>query len=438
MSSQFIPPVAFLWALALVARLAFGSWLAPGALAALAWAIFVTVSAAIPDYQWMPTGGLWWIGISILVFCIGCWLALLVIRRPKAGNAPPPKEAFQALEPVLWVLMALAVLFQVLLFFVLPPETSDRSLPFRLLHGAPYASALIGGCLFACAVSLRQRAGALLPIFIGLAFSALGSGRSISAITTVYWLLGYVYIQVLVGQRGLGIPWARMVAVLVLAVLTILGASLATRQRYARAEYPYAQSRVDILTTVWREEGLGGILAKSWLHISTQARSGAFTFTVWFHEAWAEPPSLALGRYLFGGTVRLLRGRWGTYTDLPARYENIEVAPGVFTNTGTHFKPLVLDFGFAGSLAYMFFLGLVAGWAYRQVERGSAVGLAVVVAVAVYFLLSLSPFSYNSLTQAYLILAGALWWAKRRWERIGSRVQRPEVAPASALVSPHV
>ncbi|MCS7207312.1 MAG: hypothetical protein NZ951_05170 [Dehalococcoidia bacterium] len=440
MSSHLIPPVVFMWVLAFGARFAFGSWLAPGALAALAWAVFVTVSALVPDYQWMPTGGLWWIGINILTFCIGCGLALLLVRKRRGDSPAVPPQAFSSLEPILWILMGLAVVFIVLLLFVLPPTVAERSLPFRLLHGTPAASMIVGGCLFASATTLRQRIVALLPLLLGLALATLSSSRTANVINNLYWFLGFVYMQAMVGKRGIGISLARTALLLALAGITFLGATFATRQRYGRTEYPYAQGRVELLATVWRVEGIQGAVFKAWPALHTQAQSWAFTFTVWFDEGWANPPSLTWGRYFFDGPIRLLQGRWGTYSDLPARYENIEIAPGISANTATLFKYPILDFGFGGALVLMLLLGLIAGWAYRRLHEGNAAAFAIVVAVTFYFLLNIGPFVYNALTQAYLILALALWWAKRRWEREQGKVLRtqPQEIPTPAPTPSHV
>jgi oligosaccharide repeat unit polymerase len=125
-------------------------------------------------------------------------------------------------------------------------------------------------------------------------------------------------------------------------------------------------------------------------------------FDNWVRNGKSSP--LALGAYTLAGPFELLGVR---SRERAFEYDEIVLAPGIWSNFYTAFRGLIDDFSFPGSLILFFIAGMVVGNVYTRVSCGEIRSLWILAACYVYVLWSpiVSAFNYNSVLLALLVIA---------------------------------
>jgi len=141
-------------------------------------------------------------------------------------------------------------------------------------------------------------------------------------------------------------------------------------------------------------------------------------FSAWFSQAWQGETTLAFGLYTFGGLAALL----GIKDRDPGLYlgDNYLRLEGGATNIYTFYRGLIQDFGFAGSLLFVFLAGFVGGFCHRKVVGGDRRYLGIAAAFyafSSYFVVSL--FHYNSILFAWIVFSAYVWLARPDFETFG-------------------
>ena len=420
MSWAALLPAALLPLLALLARRQMGSWAAPGAFFALAWAGFIWAALLIaPDFHvfpvaiWVVAGGVVAVFLGALVGA-GLWLAPI----PRTADPVPPLPGLRtvsiagALLGLVGLLVLLRSLGQSPLLFFSPTELGALASkvasaryeeayvePFvtRLLMTGTYFSVLMGGCAAGLG-RIRTRSfaawGGLLP---AIGITAVTTTRATVLFCLVLWcgafLAGGLFVQRdfgrLVTRRGL--LWGGIALPLIVA-----GAALSQLSRYGLGidGTLYVLDRLRI----WIVGFLAGF--GTWLEQSgtTDLGTGGGAFT------------LAGAYNLLGIATRSL----GLFTD------RVTIADGYEVNIYTIFRSLLQDFGMLGGLLALMLFGAVGGAAYGGVRRGRLTWLPV---LAIFYALILfshitSLFNYNSIVLAWVAFLLTLP-AMRLYGRLG-------------------
>lgn len=119
-------------------------------------------------------------------------------------------------------------------------------------------------------------------------------------------------------------------------------------------------------------------------------------FNIWYNDG-DKLSSLGYGRYTFTGilnTIGIVKRERGVYT---------QFATSSFwhTNVFTAFRGIILDYGFLGSIFFMFILGIIAGYAYNSFTKNKSYGNLIILSMSYLFALYsfiISPFIYLNLT----------------------------------------
>lgn len=392
-----------------------GSWLAPGALAAIVW----TVAAGLPlwlapDLPTHPSAyGL------VLLFVTVCVLASCMGANALKGGASTALQSASSWRSAGWRLYTIGLVLGCLAPILLYEETrtftrgaslteiamyasmarygGEYTIPFsvRALTCVTYVSATIAAFLTASAPPHERKWGRALAWLLPLAASLLVHTAKANVLYgLVLWSGGW--------SAGIGLARARrsprrarsekssrivlaVVAGLALVVLLVLSQAL-RMNRLSFADLPF-------------------LLA----HLRIYVVGHMPVFGDWTTTVFPNIPADGLGIHTFAG--------FAEFAGVAERKKGLYEATAGFTDSNiyTAWRPLLEDFGVVGSILFLFVLAFCAGLGWRLLERGRVGGATFVVAYGAYMVWSpiTSIFVYSMLFGVILLFGAYTMWADR-------------------------
>jgi oligosaccharide repeat unit polymerase len=405
-------PCLVLIILAAVARQVRGSWLSPGPLIALVWAVYVTACLVLTDYT-VYASGIWIVVLFVFSIQFGTVLSEgLDARSTYSGNdcaiGPETLAIWQNRSRRFGLLFAVAGLVGCvhLLFLSLVKFSLDFSLlsmlslghlwsvaryqrgevepwSVRLLIMWVYPSVLLAGISFALAPNRARKWQALTPLVPAALIGTIFAARAGLLISVICWFSGLFAVR----YRQTGGTYALFQRKLVLSlVLLIIGGLLFF-------------VGIDTVRTFQGGDLKVGTDAP---RLSKYFFGAVPAFADWVHTS--EEQGMTMGAFTFAGVFDLLGVRpreIGVYQELQT------LAGGEETNIYTVFRGLIQDFTLPGGVLFGVLLGIVAGTAARP---GSTNQLRNVMVLAGYYAFVIyspviSLFVYNGLILAWGVAA---------------------------------
>jgi oligosaccharide repeat unit polymerase len=410
-SSPWIPAVLLL-VVAGVGRFLTGSWLAPGAFAALFWSVFVWLSMLATDYG-IYASAVWVIFLFVLVLQLGAFIGEEVAGGRVRGQIRQDAEASKIGAPTAVVRICVACTIIALagaMYFVfwsfwrfdLPASPiSFLSLghlwsvqryeygelepwPVRLTIMWVYPAALLGGIVFATATKRKTKLWTLLPFIPALLVGAVIAARAGMLISLICWFSGYFGVKQ--WQNNGKYPLFRRRFVLVSGVLGLASLVLFLLVDVVRQSEGGQMSDITLDVQRLLKYSFGSLAA----------------FSSWFHEYKAD--SATFGAYTFGGIFDLLGlqhreiGLYGGYITLPGGEE---------TNIFTVLRGLIQDFTLDGAVFLTFLVGVISGVLLGTPSRRTWTSILFGTGYYAFILCSplTSVFTYNGLVLAWLVAA---------------------------------
>lgn len=411
LSSPWLPCLVLI-GLAAAARQVRGSWLSPGPLVALVWAIYVSACLLLTDYK-VYASGIWIIALFVFSVLFGTVLSEGLDLR----SGPSPLDGTVERETLaIW---------------------QNRSSRFSLL----FALVALVGCVNLLFVSLEKFSLDLSPLSI----LSLGHLWSVARYDgelepwSVRLLIMWVYPAVLLAGISFALAPNRArkwLAVTPLVPAVLVGAIFASRAgllislicwfsaffavRYCQTGGTYAlfQRKLVLLSFALLISGLlffvaidavRGFKGGDDLEAGTDAPrlSKYFLGSVPAFASWAhtsEEQGATMGAYTFAGVFDLLgirQRQTGVYE------EHQTLAGGEDTNIYTLLRGLIQDFTLPGACLFGVLLGILAGAAARSGSTNHLRRVLVLAGYDAFIIFSpiISLFTYNGLILAWCAAA---------------------------------
>jgi oligosaccharide repeat unit polymerase len=413
-------PFTLLFAVAVLARVSQGSWLAPSAFAGLAWSIYLFIPLFFaPEYQ---------------VSCLAVWLILLLVSSIQLGaylmegdpkDYEGPREIAEhknLVSRLLWMVSLFALLSTCGVLYLAWLNMSENNLSFsqagllalghllsvarysgeqepalaRVMFTWVYPSALLGGIAYVLAGSKKTKLLSLAAFVPALLFSAVEAARAGVLIAVCCWLTGFFATKVYLSSKHYHIFSSKSF------LLAIGGVVLA--------------GGFFVVTDAIR--GNGGNqefqILLNWARMKAATFGYLAVFSRWLTSG--ESLGLSLGSNTFAGLFDLVgfhARQTGLYT------ASVSLPGSEDSNIYTAFRGLIEDFSLPGAVLFCNVLGMCAGLAYKSTAEGRR--RWIVVLSAFYAFLFWSPivslFIYNGLILAWIIGALALGTYHRKTEQ---------------------
>lgn len=397
----FVQGVLILACIALIARIAEGSWLSPGALFALLWSWYSLTALLFRVPSETLILGIVWIAGSGVLMHLGC---LWGTGSQRVENQCEDKRfiypylravtgtlVFIGLVRISYIILdgspslgeALSVenLSQIVMqnraTFVYGSE--KLTLIERVLFVAFYAAPLFGGILFQVAVSNMDKAIAVLAVIAPAAHNLLYGSRMGAMFGGAFWISAYMAARLLGGWNGKAHSDVSNLRALICIAVAIVGTSLVV------LSLRYGDEEVSTLSLL--------LLAASDIF------SFLPSFAILLDKGTFSFSDLTYGDRTFGRIFEFARlGTEDHYI-----YEAVDVGY-TSSNVYTVFQGLIDDFGHIGALVSALIFGYIAGHSYQRVLRGKVVAVPFLTAVyaAVMISFSFSLFTYTSTTLALI------------------------------------
>ena len=410
LASPWIPTLTLI-GLALVVRQVKRSWLSPGPLVALIWAIYISACLLLTDYT-IYASGIWVVALFVFSVIFGTLLSegfdCSSGGRPQCSISKP--EMLRTWErrslrfSLLFALVAFLGCIR-LLFVSFAKFSVDFSLmgllslghqwsverysgglepwSVRLLIMWVYPAVLLAGISFALARNRMQKWLAVTPLVPAALVGTVFAARAGLLISLICWFSGYFAVR----HRQTGGTYAlfRKKFVVLLSVLMVSGLSFFMAIDTVRI---FKGGNLEVGTDLPR-------LSKYFL-------GSVPAFCDWVHGPKSQ--EITMGAYTFAGVFDLL-GVKQRQVGLYERYETL--AGGEDTNIYTLFRGLIQDFTLPGAVIFCVLLGVAAGHAASS-EPKNQVGTVLTLA-GYYGFIIFSPlsslFTYNGLILAWLVAA---------------------------------
>jgi oligosaccharide repeat unit polymerase len=420
---------------AVLARLIFKSWLAPGAFFALYWLIASVIPAFFLAKHEINPNAMLWIFLAVISVCIGNLLVLKVDSKRLQLPSNPFLSTAQKRYLKLWI-VASTILGTLSVVTVLWESGYSFGMLFSL-------NSLIN---IANAFSINRYEGLYAPSIhtqILLVFTYLGPAVAGFLAATTTKRKDYLFSAI-----------SFIPAILLMLVRTQRGALIATGVIWLSA-YLVANCVQGRLRPFKKRQVLIGILALPLLifvfALVAMARAGTTdtsllpmlirkvtagatghiaAFSIWFErDSFQFDPML--GQITFAGLFNAL----GIYTrQLGLFQEFIYLDSGFTTNIYTLFRPLIQDFTIVGALFSLFVFGLIGGLAYQSALKGNIRSLALLTGVYTTILFS----AYSSIWIWGSIIAGFIGYTVCLWflpnisrPRVSTRERKTAFGPAN-------
>jgi hypothetical protein len=407
--AEVIIATAVLLGMASLARLLTRSWLSPGAFFGVIWTFIIVLSLSAPLFgaPQYPVwhGAIWWINLQIGVLMLGD-----IVGQSIAGGRATETHQERRLVPEIGLRYPIAIIIfctvATIVYFYMWDDLMGRSqqppLYMQLVLTFQYVGALFGGMLFGCATRTRIKVAALLMLAPGLFVSLFAAGRTSGVAHFTFWFAGYFAMLLYIKARPIGLfTKGRVIAaVAVMSLFFVIGIVIKPFRSVPRGISSI--DRYHAYVEVLDEEAWDD----SWEYMKPGFFGHVSAFSWYFETAWQRPPEpRAFGERTMNGLYRLL---------------GLEIAPeyhvdvgGIDTNVFTIFGPLIMDYTLFGSTGVFFLIGIVAGWAFARILRGTLWPIAVLL---VFYTNSMIAggwyFNYNSVTFSFLFILLYLIWFK--------------------------
>lgn len=409
-------PLIVLAIVTLAARVFSRTWIAPAPFVGAVWLFFASASLLVVDYP-VPSRGVWMLVELVVAVQAGALIASAVLGEPDPlAPLPVPDTRFVIRPCRTWGLICTVVALAGCLHFLLI-SLDEFGLSFtpigvlevgahwtllryedvvepwsvRLLVMWLHPAALMGGLLFACSPSRRDRFIAVITSLPAVLYGLLTGSRAAILIGLTCWGSGYLAaVVVRTPQLSTVFTWKR---VLLLSLVPVCGLVI-----FASIDAVRDSSWVHTVMIDVREQKLENYIFGS-----------PAAFADWYAHADSIAPEW--GARTFAGEFDLLQIK----PRIVGRYlETSNVVGTENTNVYTLFRGLIEDFTEVGAVIIAACFGLLAGYLFqsRSTHVLSAwLGLSIVYAVVIYSPI-VSFFSYNGPTLAWL-MAGLLLLAAR-------------------------
>lgn len=419
---ELLIPCLLLVIVAIGARFWHGTWVCPGALYGLYYSLIICLALSLPGYPILPNG-LYWIALSVFALILGCALGAgnrSVYRRrilERRVLLPPPRIR------LLIALCSMLGLAYVVLLHLFVSDYYHIPLYIQTLNPFLYIPAVLGGMYAAWDKGKHRLWFSLLSILPEVSASIATSGRSGLFNIGALFLGGYFSIRILLTQGQEALFSRKRLTVVAVAATALVTLSLMVT--HFRGEKKQAM-QVSEIGDVYAESLSADSVENSWTLLRHGFTGGVPAFCVWFERAWGRPGPPHFGAHVFGGPLDLL----GLSTREP--HDSIEIEPGVYTNVYTAFRPLIEDFTFGGSLLFLFFIGLITGWAYRRISFGATLPVPLLVMFYTDVGNGGMFFRYNSIVITYIFIAIYVYWWRRSHSRRPGRSIIPRLLPVKS------
>jgi len=290
-----------------------------------------------------------------------------------------------------------------------------------------YLSAILGGFLFSCMTTKTGRRLILVLSFLSSILATVTqSNKGILFLSIAFFYGGILVCRAAAGKlRLLDKGSIKSVTIYVAILIPIVITSFLSRGLYDIDDNLFVLNRLISYSASY-----------TFGHI--YAFSDWFAFIIRRHSELVYPrDSSSHGFYTFMALFRLC----GSRKVVPPGYFDDYYSYGdlLKTNIFTMFRGLILDFGFTGSLLFMFATGLLLHWAFRAmlVKIRPVFSVAVFVLMIGYFYTSflISVLVWNSFYVTFVML-----WMVLQINHLTLRTGRLQFAPpgSPAVVSPRL
>ena len=426
-------PCLILIGLAAAARQARGSWLSPGPLVALVWAVYVSACLLLTDYK-VYASGIWIIVLFVFSVLFGTVLSEGLGSRP---SHPRQDCTIRSETLEMWrirsrrfsLLFAIVSLVGCVQLLIVSFEKFSLDFSFldllslgnhwsvvryqgelepwsvRLLIMWVYPSVLLAGIGFALARNRAQKWLSVAPLAPAAMIGAIFATRAGLLISLICWFSGLFAVR----YHQSGGTYAVFQRKIALLLLTLLVGGLVF---------------FVAIDTVRRFEGGSLEVSTDVPRLSKYFLGSVPAFASWVHTS--QDQNVTMGAYTFAGIFDLLGIRprqIGVYE------EHQSLAGGEDTNIYTLLRGLIQDFTLPGACLFGVLLGILAGAAARS--GGSTSHLRDVLVLAGYYaFIIFSPiislFTYNGLILAWGMAALVLGFRRRQ------RHLEARIVPSSA------
>lgn len=404
-------PTAFLLGLATFARKSQRSWFAPGAYFTLVWTVQVLLSFVVPEYV-VWSGAIWWILLTCLVLYLGSVAGRVIegsVRTGRQRNVTMRNYInFQRPVAILGVSFLAGMSYTVLVRWSGIELSIDRPpLAYQLLLPFHFAGPLLGGMIFA---SGSFQGGRVWLTFLSLvppaSLAILFTGRTALIAPILFFIAGYLVVQIHVKRGILPLIGMRRIlwGLIILSLFVAIGTGI-YMLRIVRESGLSFKEEVAAYSNAFSREAL----LWSWATVKPAVFGHVYSFSYYFVDAWRHPPEPHWGSIIFAAPLDFLGLGGERYP-----WEEFEIDRGVFSNIYTMLRAPMDDFGFWGALLWWLAIGMVQGWAYERVRRGSILPCVLVS----WFYVDVTIiggffFRYNAIILSYMLVGLYLFWSRR-------------------------
>lgn len=384
------------------------SWLSPGAFFLLVTTMFIFLPMIFAPYYKVAHAGLWWIAFSALALSIGS-----IIGMGIQGKGIQQELSIEFLNNVpfkrlrRWTLLFTAIGFLGLLYFINQIGVSlsvftdfanlgnvssaisharytggySQPVLYNVALSINYAAGFLGGILWV----LKRSKISFFPFVPIIMATALTTTKSVIVFIAIFWIGGFIATKVLTKQYKLFTFKQIMSGILIVLSLNVLFIMF-FMLRYNWTGFGRLNEIYEKLTHYYF-----GYLA---------------AFTQWFKDFGYEFNELLWGQMTLAGVWDLLgvERAQGMYD----KFIVIDPGTGKSTNIYTLYRFFIDDFGLIGSLLVFLVIGIIAGYAFKQVSRGRIIFMPILMwfYAQTIFSNTTSVLSYNTLLIAWLLVSG--------------------------------
>jgi len=388
------------------------SWIAPGVIFGLYWALFITISFIVVG---RPSDGLTfalsWVLLAIVIFQIGTFCGSIMAgsraQMPKIDDTSKPTWSHLRIVCIFLIvssIVGVTLQFRSAGLGISLPSLGEIAAENRILFYKGlvrqssmekilllfmYASALFGWKLSRVSPFLFDKILGISPLLIGWIGGTLYGSRMGALFGTSFWLSAYL-ASWRAHNRRIKMVF-NIINLVILAIGTFILSFITMYLRYGdvSVEGSKAMSRIgQPFTFFW-------------------------AFAEWLGGSGWETGLLSWGRQTFRGVL-------DDFGIIGYPYYPMWTPRGT-TTLGTAFMDYISDFGSIGALIWLFGWGVLGGYAYRKVSRRKE-GYVPALAAVYTFVFTSIFFSY--LRYKVNILAFVVFWLYHVFDSASWRLKR--------------
>ena len=420
-SDQTLPillPILGLAIVAVVARSAHRSWLAPGPFFALFWLTMTLLSVSFAPSYHLWVGGLWLLLVFVLALLLGADMGQAP-RRSRPNTAKEDPGAARQPVPVLSpdvnrglarftvgaaILGSLAILFvmnaagipvsALMSYDRLARAASDLAwrrytVGFaepaltRLCLCGIYLGALVGAALWGLSRQAKHKFLAAVPLLVALVYTSVVAARAAFCFALVLFVSVLLCLEVYKHPKTTKVFTAKRCAVIAVGVLILVGVFVGV-QHLRDSRYASATNDDPIA------------------HLRLYFCGSLSSFSLWTKEYFLRADQPTWGVYSAAGLFQLLGVK---ERDLGLYRDFMELGGGERTNIYTIFRGLIADFTAVGSVIILTVCGFISGRSYQRVREGHICYLPLLTCFYATTIcgIATSLFNYNTLTTSIIV-----------------------------------